>query len=139
MTNSKIRKFYVVLLVLYLAAVAWLCFGCFDNAPSIQESFLGIPTDKLVHFSMFLPFPIIARGLFIGITKKPIHSLLLILGLFLVGCVIAGGTELGQGLTDYRSADPKDFLADGIGLAVGAIVALILDLRAAFRKVKQTN
>ena len=62
---------------------------------------------------MFLPFPIIA--------------------------VIAGGTELGQGLTDYRSADPKDFLADGIGLAVGAIVALILDLRAAFRKVKQTN
>ena len=62
---------------------------------------------------------------------------MLVIGLFLVGCMIAAGTELGQGLTDYRTADPKDFLADGIGLAVGAIVALILDLRAAFRKAKQ--
>ena len=56
MTNSKIRKLYVVLLILYLGAVAWLCFGSFDNAPSIKESFLGIPTDKLIHFSMFLFF-----------------------------------------------------------------------------------
>lgn len=138
MTNSKIRKLYVVLLILYLGAVAWLCFGSFDNAPSIKESFLGIPTDKLIHFSMFLPFPVIARGLFIGVTKKPLHSLLLVLGLFVIGCIIAAVTELGQGLTDYRTADPNDFLADGIGLATGSIIALILDLRAAFRKqIKQ--
>ena len=87
---------------------------------------------------MFLPFPVIARGLFIGVTKKPLHSLLLVLGLFVIGCIIAAGTELGQGLTDYRTADPNDFLADGIGLATGSIIALILDLRAAFRKqIKQ--
>lgn len=87
---------------------------------------------------MFLPFPIIARGIFIGVTKKPLHSLFMVVGLFVIGCAIAAGTELGQGMTDYRSADPKDFLADGIGLAVGSIIALILDLRAAFIK-KQNN
>ena len=139
MDASKIKKIYIVLLVLYLATVAWLCFGTFDNTPSISPEFLGIPTDKIVHFCMFLPFPIIARGLFPGKTKKPWHSLLLVLGLFITGCLIAAGTELGQGLTDYRAADPKDFLADGIVLAVGAVIALILDLRAAFRKSKQNK
>lgn len=126
-----------MLLVLYLGAVAWLCFGSFDNAPQVSPSFFGIPTDKIVHFSMFLPFPVIARGVVIGMTKKPLHSFLLVLVLFVIGCIIAAGTELGQGLTDYRSADSKDFLADGIGLATGSIIALVLDLRAAFVKKKQ--
>lgn len=134
MTGKQIRGLFVALLVLYLATVAWLCFGSFDNAPSIKPDFLGIPTDKIVHFCMFLPFPIIAWKVIPGTTKKPWHSLVLAIGLFLIGCVIAAGTELGQGLTDYRSADPKDFLADGLGLATGAVTALILDLRAAFRK-----
>ena len=134
MTAKSKRWLFSAVMLIYLAVVAWLCFGNFSNVPSISESFLGLPMDKVVHFCMFLPFPIIGRGLFIGKTKKPMHSLILVLLLFLAGCLLAAGTELGQGLTDYRSADSADFFADGVGLGIGSIIALILDLRAAFRK-----
>ena len=128
-----------ILFVLYLAAIAFLCFMRVDKLPEIQHEIFGLPADKIAHFLMFLPFPIIARCLFIGKTKKPFHSLLLALGLFLAGCIIAAGTEIGQGMTDYRTADPNDFLSDGIGLGLGAIIALIFDLRAAFEKTQTHN
>ena len=134
MSYTKSRKIFTALLVLYLGLIAYLCFGKFSSDTQIEPSFFGIPTDKIVHFCMFLPFPILAWGTFRGIAKKPLHSLLLTIVLFISGCIIAGGTELGQGLTEYRFADSADFLADGLGLAVGAICALILDLRAAFKK-----
>ena len=48
---------------------------------------------------------------------------------FLIGCLLAAGTELGQAfLTDYRTGDSMDFLADFIALFSGSLIATSIDL-----------
>ena len=42
-----------LLFILYIAGVLYLCFGHFDNTPSVPLTLWGIPTDKVVHFAMF--------------------------------------------------------------------------------------
>jgi VanZ family protein len=118
-----------ILLVLYLAAVCVLCFGHFTSVPKVQPSFLGIPTDKIVHFLMFFPFPILVFLAFNRYGEKRPWKWLGVLLTFLVGEGIAIGTELVQGLTVYRSKDPKDFLADSIALAAASLIVLFFSLK----------
>ncbi|MCR5325389.1 MAG: VanZ family protein [Bacteroidales bacterium] len=124
-----------LLTVLYLAAIAVLCFAKFSSLPSVPGSFLGIPTDKIVHFLMFLPFPVLALLSFK--LKKPaiLKIILIIVMLFFVGCMIAWGTEYMQGLLPYRDMDPVDFKADSLGLFVGSILSFIIFVFA----VKKAN
>ena len=122
------RWIFRILLVLYLCAVAWLCFGHFSNIPNVKMSYWGIPTDKIVHFLMFFPFPLLAFGGFDKYTTKPWHSFLFVAVLFGIGCLLAGATEIGQGFTQYRSRDPKDFQAGGLALAISCLIVLIIDL-----------
>ena len=115
-----------ILTLLYLAAVAVLCFAKFSSLPSVPGNFLGIPTDKIVHFLMFLPFPILA--LFGFKLKKPavVKIVLIVVGLFIIGCLLAWGTEYVQGKLPYRNMDPSDFRADSLGLFIGSIMAFLL-------------
>lgn len=117
-----------ILTVLYLAAVAVLCFANFGSLSEMPRSFLGIPTDKLVHFAMFLPFPALAFFSFdfkrMGVLKTLIYLALL----FGIGCFLAWGTEFIQSKLPYRSMDPDDFSADRIGLACGALIAFFIQL-----------
>lgn len=117
-----------VLMFLYLCAVALLCFCKFSSLPEVQATFLGIPTDKIVHFCMFLPFPILAFFCFDSLTRKPWQSMLWVCITFIVGCALAALTEYIQGMLPYRSLDRFDFLADAIGMAVGCLVAFIIDI-----------
>ena len=113
------KSFHVFLLIAYLAVLCWLCFGKFDSVTASFPGYtLGIPTDKIVHFIMFLPFPLLCW-------------LLIFFG---AGCLLAAGTELGQTLIAYRAGDPGDFLADGIAIAFSTVIALILDIRFSLRK-----
>ena len=115
-------------MILYIAAVAFLCFAHFEKMPDIQKTVLGLEQDKIVHFLMFLPFPFLS---YFAIGKNPsgpwkaIGAVLLI---FLAGCLIAAGTELGQGFFPYRSTDAKDFLADACALALGSLAVFIIML-----------
>jgi len=115
---------------LYLAAVAVLCFGNFQSLPSVSSTILGIPTDKIVHFCMFFPFPILAflaYDKFTGTRKSVIIFALITFG---AGCIIAAATEIGQALlTDYRSGDHTDFIADFLALLSSSLIATWLDLR----------
>lgn len=126
---KKFRIVMRVLFFLYLAAVLFLCFGQFDSTPSVPMSFLGIPTDKLVHFCMFFPFPILAFLAFDKYTETPRATFLFTGITFLLGLLLALGTEWGQAhLTTWRSGDPMDFTADFIAITLGCIVVLIWDL-----------
>ena len=118
-----------VLFVLYLVAIACLCFGNFSSLPEVEKSLWGIPTDKIVHFLMFLPFPVLAFYAFNRFAEKSRAAVLWTFVAFLAGAVLAAGTEIGQALlTSHRTGDPADFRADLIGLAVGTVLVFILDL-----------
>ena len=114
----------------YLAAVLFLCFGRFESTPDVPRSILGIPADKLVHFCLFFPFPILAFLAFDKYTETP-RSTFLFSGItFLVGVALAFGTEWGQAhLTTYRSGDPLDWVADVSALFISTLIVIIWDLR----------
>ena len=119
-----------ILFFLYIAAVLVLCFGQFKDVPSVPWTLLGIPSDKLVHFCMFFPFPILAFLAFDKYTETP-RSTFLFSGItFLVGVALAFGTEWGQAhLTTYRSGDPLDMVADVSALFISTLIVIIWDLR----------
>ena len=118
-----------ILFFLYLAAVLVLCFGQFKDAPSIPWTLLGIPSDKLVHFCMFFPFPILAFLAFDKYTETPRSTFLFSSITFLVGVALAFGTEWGQAhLTTYRSGDPLDWVADVSALFISTLIVIIWDL-----------
>lgn len=126
--NQKIL--FRILFLLYLTGVLYLCFGRFDNAPSVEWSLFGIPADKLVHFCMFFPFPILAFLAFDRYTETARQTLAFVGITLAVGLLLAVGTEWGQAhFTDYRSADPWDFVADTSALVVSSILVSIWDIR----------
>ena len=129
MTRSQKIAFQVIFF-LYVAAVLFLCFAHFEQTPAIEWSLWGIPSDKVVHFCMFFPFPILAFLSFDRYTDS-VRSTLLFSGItLLVGFLLAWGTEWGQAhLTDYRSGDPLDLLADGTALVLSTLLVIFLDIR----------
>ncbi len=117
-----------IVLIFYLGLIAFACFGHFDKLPEMSPYFLGIPKDKVVHFLMFFPLPFLMWLALDKYTTKAWHSLLFMIGAFLVGCLIAAATEVGQYYTGYRTADALDFLADTLAMALCSLLVFILDI-----------
>lgn len=117
-----------ILFVLYLCAIAFLCFMHVDKLPDMQKFIFGIPTDKLAHFLMFLPFPILAYLAYDHLTNKVWSAVLFAVVTMLVGGLIAYGTEYVQGRLPYRSMDIRDFKADALALVVSSVAVFIVDV-----------
>lgn len=115
-------------LILYLGIVCYLCFARLDSIPSFRSSFLGIPVDKIVHFAMFFPFPIIAFFAKDKANSSINQAAISFLLLCSAGCIIAGITEIIQGSLPYRSEDIHDFAADCLAVCISSIAVLIYDL-----------
>lgn len=128
------RYIQKALFILYLLAVGYLCFGHFSSIPTTPRDILGIPSDKWAHFLMFFPFALLLYRAFDWRTAGWWHSLLLVAGIFAFGCLVAAGTEIGQGMTTYRSKDPEDFVADILALALSTAAVLIIDLKKNLKK-----
>ena len=150
MTQKGRSIFWKVMLVLYLGAVAYLCFASQDGLPKLNEWKFPIPADKCVHFLMFLPWPILSCLAFMPSHKRlrlsspctpkgpwgvppastattsngsrSSSTILLLLGMTLLGLALAGVTEWVQGMLPYRSKDINDFIADSLGLCSGALL-----------------
>ena len=128
MTGRR-RTWARILFVLYLVAVAWLCFGNFSSTPDVPRSFWGIPTDKLVHFLMFFPYPILSFFAFDPLTKNVRSTLIWTAVTFLTGCAVAGITEIVQAkFLPYRTGDLADFTADRLALAASSAIVCIIDI-----------
>lgn len=117
-----------ILFVVYLAAIAFLCFMHADKIPDMQKTLFGIPTDKVAHFLMFLPFPILTFLAYDHVTKKVWSAVLFAVLTFAVGAAIAWGTEYIQGMLPYRSRDVADFRADLLALGISTLGVFITDL-----------
>ena len=114
--------------LLYFAAVLYLCFGNFSSLSSVTKRFLGFEADKVAHFLMFFPFPILFYLAFGWPTHKPWHSLALTFFILVVGSAIAAGTELVQDFIPYRASDRIDFLADFLALCCASFITFLIDL-----------
>lgn len=122
----KRYKLIRILFVLYLAAVAYLCFSNSAGLPRIPAfSFPG--ADKLVHFLMFFPFtPLLwfsSRRSGNVTSQETVKRLGLIC---LTGFAFGLSTEIIQAILPYREADIKDLLADTLGIAASALVLVAI-------------
>lgn len=119
MTGRKHQSIAVGIFCIYLASVLFLCFGRFQGNDDIPKLILGIPTDKIVHFLLFLPFPVLMTAAFTG--SKPWKTLC-----FAIMAAIASALaiELLQGIvTDYRSTEILDLAANLCGIIAGSLIS----------------
>lgn len=127
MIKIRSRKTYIALFCIYLAAVAVACFTKPSNLPDLGAgSFMGIPMDKVLHFILFLPFPILASMSLINLQKNKVANLIILLVISLTGIGIAYATEAIQAQIGYRSYDMKDLYADSLGISVGALLTAMI-------------
>ena len=119
---------FSIAMVLYLAAVGYLLFANFEKISDIPKFFLGIPTDKVVHFCMFFPFPILAYLAYDKLTDTPLKAFAALLNICAIGAVFAGLTEIGQSLLPYRSEDITDFRADCLAIGLAGIITFVIDV-----------
>ena len=118
------RRIFILLFASYLAAVAVLCFMKPDGLPEVEKDFFGIPIDKVAHFIMFLPYPILAATSFIR-SEMGIRQMTAILAVTaIVGVGLAYGTEVIQAQTGYRAYEIDDFKADMTGMAAGMLATV---------------
>jgi VanZ family protein len=96
-----------------------------DYLPQPEMFIFGIPADKVAHFLMFLPFPILMYMMLSDKSRKIWLDILLLAGILAMGIGAAFGTEFLQSLTQYRSADIKDTFADMKGLGTGGLLVLL--------------
>lgn len=127
MTRTQ-RTIAQIVFWVYIALVLYLCFGKFGNLNNVPRQLWGIPTDKVVHFLMFFPFPLLAFLAFDVYTDNLWKSLLFSLLTFLVGVLVAAGTEYVQSFLPYRTGDRHDLRADVIALSVSTSIVFIIDI-----------
>ena len=105
--------------------MAYLCFARPEDIPQVSVSWLGLPADKVGHFVMFIPFPILGHMVFGNRDMKLGGQFALLALLMGVGTGLAAGTEQIQALLAYRTADQSDLLADIGGMMLGGLITTI--------------
>ena len=129
----NIRHISFIILCIYIAVVAVLCFMKTDSLPSVDMYFLGIPMDKIVHFLMFAPFPVLAYMPFWPAKAGKAGKLGVLAVIVAVGAGLAKATERIQSMLGYRTGDLMDFLSDMTGILAGGLMV------AAFILFKKEN
>lgn len=119
------KRIYRLLLLLYIGAVLLLCLMNPESLPQVERHYFGIPADKVVHFIMFLPYPVLAGLSFMQRDFHIVRNLTILLVITAAGAGIAYGTEVLQGHTGHRSYDIADFAADMTGMAAGVVLTTI--------------
>ncbi len=112
------------LMLVYAVAICVLCFAHVSPIFDLNGIWLGIPKDKILHFIMFLPLPILAYMSFHRSTGKPSRLIIFLLITLIAGTVAGGAIELLQQFTGYRSCDILDFRADCLGLFTSTVLVL---------------
>ena len=123
----KLRNRYawMGILCVYFAAVMFLCLMRPGTIPEMSSELWGIPMDKIAHFLMFFPYPVIAYITFKPDDRKNWPHLLVLLAVFAIGIGLAMGTEKLQGLSEYRSYEVTDFYADVFGMECSAFLVIL--------------
>lgn len=119
----KLKKRHISLLVFcaYMAAVAYVCFARPESIPELKPDLFGIPIDKVLHFILFLPYPVLAYIAFRTDNKGMRTHLTTLVTILIIGICLAMGTEKIQGMSEYRSFEIEDFYADVTGMVLSTV------------------
>ncbi len=135
--QNKSRITVRIILILYLLGLCFCCFWDFRGSVDMSRDLFGLPADKVTHFLMFFPFPVITYLSFPKFSDTPLGFLRFSIITLIVGIVTGAATELVQGWSGYRSCDKMDLLADCCGLASST---LMVQFHEAFiRKRRKTS
>lgn len=138
MKKNRTRAWiFRLLTVIYVIGVAYLCFAHFDQIKDAPKTLLGMEADKVVHFCMFFPFPILAFLAYDRLTDSVLKAFAAILVIISIGGIFAGITEIVQGAMPYRTEDIRDFYADLYGLGTSSVMVFIADVAGVFRDRKK--
>lgn len=121
----KRKIIYISLFCIYIAAVLLLCLMKPTDLPQHDIMIFGIPADKLAHFIMFMPYPILVYLMFFDRNRSRLLDLCILAVCIAMGIGTAIGTEQLQAMTQYRTPDINDVYADMKGMAPGCIGVLI--------------
>lgn len=121
----KQRHIWLCILCIYFGAVLTVCLIRPESLPEVQPDLWGIPIDKVAHFLMFFPYPIIAYRTFRPTFSSRWIHLLVLAAIFAAGTGIAMGTERLQGMSEYRSFEMEDFYADILGMECSAVITAL--------------
>lgn len=120
------RALWVVLFVIYMAGLAWVYFSSGEVSFELPKDLFGIPFDKVVHYSMFLPFPVLFT---LALNFRSWWRTLSFSALLAVAIAFTFET-LQSRITATRVTDPTDLNANVLGIATGLAVMLIAGLIA---------
>ena len=118
------RHISVILFCLYILAVGIMCFAKPDGLPAVTFDWFGLPADNIVHFLMFVPFPVLAYFAFVPERYGKSRKFLCIMAIAIMAAAMALMTEKVQGLLGYRSYEIKDLIADLSGTVAGTVAIL---------------
>lgn len=118
------RTHKIILFLAYLVGVVWLCFGNIKPGVHIPRIVIGFPIDKVVHFLMFLPFPIL------GTIAFDFHSWWRSLSVMTVLANLAAFSfeHLQSRITTIRVTDPADLNANFLGITLGLLATVMIGL-----------
>ncbi|MEN6619800.1 MAG: VanZ family protein [Rikenellaceae bacterium] len=101
----------------------------------MPKQMFGIEVDKLVHFSLFFPYSIMAWLAFNKSITKRFHNWSFLI-IAVSGFLLAVFTEFAQSFNPNRNYDPYDMLANFIAILAGSLVIIIITvLNKYFRNV----
>ena len=125
-SKRNYHALWIVLFCLYMAGVAWLYFSSGEVSFELPKSLFGIPFDKVVHYSMFLPFPILFT---LALDFRSWWRTLSISSLLAVAIAFLFET-LQSRITETRVTDPADLNANVLGITTGLAIMVIAGLIA---------
>ncbi len=110
----------------YVTAVFILMLITFNPSEvDIPGYLFGIEIDKLVHFTIFLPYTPLAWFAFSFKDDSLRRKMLFLLTLFFSGVTLASLTETAQLLNPARNGDIRDLASDIISVASGTLLMFV--------------
>ena len=125
-SKPNYRVLCIVFFCLYMAGLAWVYFSSGEVSFELPKSLFGISFDKAVHYSLFLPFPILFT---LALNFKSWWRTLSFSTLLAVAIAFTFET-LQSRITATRVTDPADLNANVLGIATGLAIMLIAGLIA---------
>ena len=120
--RSAFRILMLCLFIVYMGAIAYACFTSDIPDTKLPKQIFGIDIDKIVHFCMFIPFPILGTP---ALNFKGKYWRTLIIASLLAILTAFAVENLQSLLTEVRVTDPADLNANTLGIALGMLTMTI--------------